>query len=221
MNKIETQKRKSRPLRRFGIVLLLFCLLAAGGVLLCRHKPRAYRPQPAANSDQVSPYLTHKLGPDLLNGVQLDEPFELLVEQDGLNDIISRQPWIEQFDDFTFTDPVVLFDRDTIYLMGTLEYKGVSSVLTVIAQPRMDAQGTVSMNIQSIRLGVIPVTKLVGYLARKAFEQSRDQPRLEEIVQAIINGQPFDPVFEIYDRPVRITKMTILPQRLILRFQPE
>jgi hypothetical protein len=224
MNKNEPNKRKSRSLRWFGIVLISV-LAAVGGVFLCRYTPRAYRTQPPANPEQVSPYLTHKLGPDFVNQVQLDKPFELLVEQDGLNEIIRSLPWIEQFDGFSFTNPIVLFDRDTIYLMGTLEYKGISSVLTVIAFPQMDSRGAVALNIQSIRLGVIPVTKLVSILAKKGFEQSRDcfrdEPQVEEIVRAIVHNEPFDPVFKISDRMVRITQITLLPKQLTLKFNPQ
>lgn len=205
--------------------MLIFFILAVGGVFLCRYKPRAYRPQPAADSQQVSPYLTHELGPDFVNQVQLDKPFELVVKQEGLNDIIRRQPWVEQFGDFSFTDPVVLFDTNTIYLMGTLDYKGVSSVLTIIAHPQMDTQRRVWMNIQSVRLGVIPVTALVSRLTKKAFRQSQSafagEPQLEEIVRAIIYNEPFDPVFKISDRLVRVTDLAIGPQQMTLRFDPE
>lgn len=225
MNKIEPKKRKSRSLKRFRIGLIVLILLGGGGVFLCRYTPQAYQPQPVDHPEQVSPYLTHKLGPDFVNQVQLDKPFELVVEQDGLNDIIRRQSWVEQFDDFAFTDPVVLFAQDTIYLMGTLDYKGLSSVVTVIAYPKMTPQGAISLDIQSIRLGVIPVTKLVGYLAVKGFDQSRDcfedEPQLEEIVRAIVHNEPFDPVFKISDQTVRITQFTLLPEKLLLQFKPE
>jgi len=221
----ETRKRRSRPLRWFGYVCLLLLIVGGGVVVLFRHTPSAYRPEPVSHPEQVSPYLTHKLGPDFINQVQLNEPFELLIEQEGLNDIISRQDWVEEFDEFSFTDPVILLYADTIRLMGTLDYKGISSVVTVIAQPRMNPDGTIWLNIQSIRLGVVPVTKLVGVLARNAFEQSRDyfvdQPQLEQIVDAAVRNEPFQPVFDIDGQTVRITGMTLSPQQLQLTIKPE
>lgn len=225
MNKIETSKRKSRRLQWLGLFCLLLIIAVGVVISLFRHTPSAYRPLPVSNPEQVSPYLTHKLGPDFVNQVQLDEPFDLLVEQAGLNDIIRRQDWVEQFDDFAFTNPLVLFDTDTIYLMGTLDYKGISSVLTIMANPRMNPDGTVWLNIQSIRLGVIPVTKLVGILARNAFQQSHEyfvgQPRLEEIVRSIVHNEPFEPVFDINGQTVRITGMSLCPQQLLLTIKPE
>ena len=225
MHKIEPKTHKSRSFRWFRTFLIVLVGVCGGGVFLCRYTPQAYRPQPIDNPEQVSPYLTHKLGPDFINQVQLDKPFELIIEQDGLNDIIRRQSWIEQFNDFSFTDPVVLFDQNTIYLMGTLNYKGLSSVVTVIAYPKMMPEGDISLNIQSIRLGVIPVTTLVGHLAVNGFEQSRDcfegEPQLEEIVRAIVHNEPFDPVFNLSGQTVRITDFSLQPQKLILQFKPE
>jgi len=225
MSKTDTEKHKSRPLRWFWTFFVVVILLISAGVFLCRYTPTAYDPQPAANPEQVSPYLTHTLGPDFINQVQLDKPFELLVEQDGLNDIIRSQSWIEDFGSFKYTNPVVLFDQDTIYLMGTLDYKGVSSVLTIIASPQMDPDGKVFLNIGSIRMGVLPVTKLVSFLSKKAFQEAcpcfEDDPQLEEIIRAIIYSEPFDPVFKISDHPVRITQITIEPKRLTLKFEPQ
>ncbi len=224
MHKNQSEKRKSRLRLWFGLFCLVLAALAGGGVFLCRWDPRAYRPQPVENPEQVSGYLTHELGPDFINQVQLDNPFDLIVRQDGLNDIISRGGWDGQFDDFAFTDPVIIFDTDTIYLMGTLDYKGLASVLTIIAAPQMNDEGLIHLNIRSIRLGMMPVTTLVKHLAQKAFRQSQgqfDDPRTEEIIRAVIEGRPFEPVFEISDRPVRITDMTIDPGQLRLRFRPE
>lgn len=219
------EKRKSRLLRWLGAVLLVLAVPAVGVMLLFLYQPRAYQPQPGDESGAVSPYLTHKLGPDFINQVQLDKPFELLVEQAGLNDIIRQQDWIENFDGFSFREPVVLFDTGTIYLMGTLDYKGISSVVTVIALPQMLGDGRLELNITSIRLGVLPVTRLVGILAKRGFEQSRDcfagEPELEAVVRAIIHNEPFEPVFKIEDRLVRVSGLGVSEQLLTLQFEPE
>ena len=225
MNNTGTKKCKSRLLGWFWTLFVVVASLALGGIFLCRYTPGAYNPLSVPHPEEVSPYLTHTLGPDFVNQVQLDTPFELLVEQDGLNDIIRRQSWIEEFDSFKYTDPVILFDHKTIYLMGTLEYKELSSVLTIVAFPQMDSEGKVSLNIGSIRLGILPVTRLVSFLAKKAFKESRscfeEDPQLEKIVRAIIHNESFEPVFKISSYPVRITLAAIEPKRLTLQFEPQ
>ena len=224
MNKTESKTHK--PLRKqwFWAFGLLAVTLIAGTALLCNYTPKAYQPNAPENPEQVSTYLTHELGPDFFNNIQLDEPFDLLVRQQGLNEILNNEPWYGDFDDFSFTDPMVIFDVKTIYLMGTLKYKGISSVVTLIAAPVMDEAGMISLNIQSVRMGVLPVTRLVTFLAQKAFDQSSDcfegEEDVAQMLQAIIRNEPFEPVFELSGRKARITELSLSRELLILKFQP-
>ncbi|MHC4552082.1 MAG: hypothetical protein ACYSUT_04845 [Planctomycetota bacterium] len=225
MNKTEKETRKPRRKRWLWIVPAVILCPIAAGVFMCSYTPRAYQPSPTENPDQISTYLTHELGPDFFNNVQLDEPFELLVKQHGLNDIVAGQFQGEQFDGFSFIDPMIVFGEETIYLMGTLNYKQISSVITLIAIPEMTADNKVCMNIQSVRMGVLPVTKLVTFLAQQAFDQSADCFEGEEdirlMTEAIIRNEPFDPVFEADGHTARITEFTLTPGLLTLTFQPE
>ena len=225
MNKTVTKKRNCRPLRWFWTLCILLALLTAAGIFLCRQSPRAYQPRPVEKPQQVSLYLTHQLGPDFYNQVQLDEPFELRVEQDGLNDILRNWSWPQKAGNTAFSDPVVLFDEQAIYLMGTVEYKGISSILTIIASPAIDPEGNLSLNIDSIWLGKLPAKTLISHLAQYAFQQSlsefENEPQLEEIVRSIIYGKPFNSTFEISGRNVTVTQITLGSKVLTLQFDPE
>ena len=225
MTKTEQKCDNSRRRRWFWILPTAILCPAAAMMLLCNYTPLAYRPSAPQNSDQVSPYLTHTLGPDFFNNIQLDKPFELRVEQPGLNEILCTQFANSRFDGFSFTNPVIVFDTDTIYLMGTLNYMQIGSVVTIIAKPQMTDTGQINLNIQSIRMGVLPVTKLVTFLAQQAFEQSQDCFEGEEdirlMTEAIIQNKPFDPVFELSDHTARITEFAVQPALLTLRFQPQ
>lgn len=225
MNKTDSKTHKPRHRKWFRAFWVTGAVLTVMGVFLCNYTPRAYRPVEPENPDQISPYLTHELGPDFFNNIQLDEPFDLLVRQDGLNDIISSEQWGEDLGDFTFTDPMVILTDNTIYLMATLSYKGVSSVITIIATPTMDAGGDICLNIQSVRMGTLPVTKLVTFVAQKAFDQSGDcfegEEDIEQMLDAIIRNEPFEPVFELSGHKARITEFSLSAGLLTLRFQPE
>lgn len=196
-----------------------------GIVILIGYKPTAYKPLQPVKPEQVSLYLTHELGPDFFNRVQQDTPFELIVEQQGLNDIISRLDWIQQLGPLSLQQPAIIFENRSILLMGTLQYKGLSSVLSIVAYPTMDANQQICMNIQSVRLGMMPVTTLVAHLSQQVFDANRDgfkdDPEVEKIVQSIIRNEPFDPVFRISDRRVRITHFTIENNVLKLTLLPE
>jgi len=80
----------------------------------------------AENPEEVSPYLTHRLAPDFYNGVQLNEPFEMVIEQDGVNDILSRGVWPQQFDEMTVGIPMVVFEAGTVHLMSRVDYYGAT-----------------------------------------------------------------------------------------------
>ncbi|MCE5185590.1 MAG: hypothetical protein LLF76_05635 [Planctomycetaceae bacterium] len=213
------------PLRFWGRAICLLTVLGVVGVLrMCRYKPGEYLPTAPANPQQVSPYLTHKLGPDFFNQVQLEEPFILEVEQAGLNDIISRWPWPQPLGDAQFSNPVIVFSEGTIQLMGRLEYKGISSVLLIQAEPFQTQDGQVNLNIQSIRLGMLPVTKLVAKLAKMAFQENlsafEGEPQAEAAVRAIINNEAFDPIFAISRNTVKVTDFSLKDRLLTMTCVP-
>jgi hypothetical protein len=217
-------RKSDRAFRFWGLGAVGLGVLT-GIIILIWHKPKAYQPLRPENPEQVSLYLTHELGPKFFNQVQLNEPFDLIVEQQGLNDIISRLDWIQELGPLSLQQPNIIFADRSILLMGTLKYKGVSSVLSILAIPTMDANQQICMNIQSVHLGMVPVTTLVSKLSQKALDDNRDgfkdDPEVEHLVQAIILNEPFDPVFWISKYQVRITHFTLKHNVLTLTLLPE
>ncbi len=203
--------------------------ILAGVFILFWYTPKAYKPVQSKNTEQVSIYLTHELGPEFFNQIQQDEPFELIIPQSELNNIISQEFQSQQFGNMSFSDAYIVFLDQSILLMGTLGYEGVSSVVSITAFPTMDSTGKINMNIQSVRLGMVPVTTLVTKLAQKAFDDNRssfeEDPKAEENVQAIIRNEPFDPIFlfstEYCEYWVRISKFSIEQGSLKLTLLPE
>jgi hypothetical protein len=187
--------------------------ILTGICILLWYTPRAYKPFQAENPEQVSLYLTHELGPEFFNQIQQNEPFELIIPQSGLNDIASRWEWPQQFGEMSFSHPYITFSNQSILLMGILTYKEVSSVITIIAIPMIDSEGKINLNIQTVRLGMVPLRALITKLAQKAFEDNQssfeDDPKTQENVQAIIRNEPFDPIFFFPDHWVRITDFSI------------
>ena len=217
-DKIKTNSRKSGR----SFLFLGLCAVGVGVligiVILLWYQPRAYEPIRPENPEQVSVYLTHELGPEFFNQVQLEKPFELVIQQAGLNDIISRLDWPQQIGEMSFADPSIIFSEQSILLMGKLKYKEISSVVSILAFPTIDSDGQICLNIQSVRLGMMPVTKLIQALSQKALDANQDSfegdPNAEKMAQSIINNESFDPVFLIPQRRVRITHFTIEQQVL-------
>jgi len=221
----KNNKKKTGSGRWWWLILPVMTGVCIGIVMLAGYSPSAYQPKQPENPQQVSFYLTDQLAPEFVNQVQLDQPFELVVEQSGLNDIISRWEWPQEFGDLSFSDPVMIFTENTITLMGNLKYKKIASVLSIDATPVMNESGQVCMNIQSIRLGMLPVTRLVATIARKAFDDSQDlfegEPDLEKTVDAIIRNDYFDTTFWFYDIRVYVKDFSIQPGALNMTLMPE
>jgi len=227
--KNEKRPVRGKLLRKTGFWAALALVSVVGVcvlvVLMSRRVPGAYQPATPVNGQQVSPYLTHKLGPEFFNQVQFEEPFMLEVEEAGLNDILVRLPWPQPLGgDALFSKPAVIFADGTIYLMGTLEYKGVSSVVTLKSEPYLTPEGQISFNVKSIRLGLLPVTGIVGKIARQVFADNQSafegEPRAQEQVKAIVENQPFDPVFTLSNREVKIRNFTLKTGLLTLTCEP-
>ncbi|HOQ05497.1 MAG TPA: hypothetical protein PKY88_09825 [Anaerohalosphaeraceae bacterium] len=199
-------------------------LLAAavlGAILLLTVNPDSYKPVRPENPREVSPYLTHKLGPDFYDKVQMDQPFELLVEQEGINDILSRYPWPIQLEGFTIYTPMLTFSPETTVLMAKVDYRGLSSILSIYAKPYLDSDGKMNLNIQSVYLGLLPITPLARRVAEKYVREHFDpQDPIESVNYAMISNQPFDPVLRIFDKSARITKLTIESGRARLFLTP-
>ena len=231
MNNTTSERKKKTTGAGFwlwGFGAIAVGVLTGIGILFW-YTPRTYKPVQTENTEQVSLYLTHELGPDFFNKIQQNKPFELIIPQSELNTIISQEIQSQDFGDISFSDPYIVFSDQSILLMGTLGYEGFSSVVSIIAFPTMDSSGKINMNIQSIRLGMMPVKTLVTKLAQKALDDNRssfeEDPRAEESVQAIIRNEPFDPIFlfstEYCEFWVRISNFSIEQGSLKLTLLPE
>jgi hypothetical protein len=218
-------EKKLHKVRSFFIGLGLFVLFwIAVGMYLLGHTPKTYQPIAAPPQGEVSPYLTHKLGPDFFNNVQLDKPFELIVEQNGLNEIIASQcPEPVGYGGFTFSAAAITFTDAEVSLMSTVGFKDASTVLSVRAAPAMDAAGRLNLNIRSVKLGAIPVTGLAKMLAQKYADEYLipSDPNLAPVVYGVLNNQPFEPAGNISQYKVRLKEFTLAPGKMTLLIEPE
>jgi hypothetical protein len=216
-------KRKSVGLKiGFGSALFLLALIAVAMILL-GHTPADYLPAAIPPSGQVSPYLTHNLGPDFFNAVQVGGPFDLVIEQRYVNEIFAFTAGRLELEEVTLSSPMVAFYPGSFVFMMTVELKGVSSVLSVTAQPAVDETGRLNPNIRSVTLGAIPVTEMAREIARRYAGQYLSAETDEEIVSVvngILNNQPFEPVMKISKYTVRLKGLKLEAGRLILRVEP-
>ena len=232
MNRNSRKKQGLRiGLRVLCIAIIVLAVVCVVGVYLLTHVPGEYQPLPPPPTDEVSPYLTHYLAPNFHNNIQLDEPFDVVVAQKGLNEIIVDEnslgwAWPYSLNGVVISAPSVVFQQDTIMLMGTVDYVGFPIVITVIGMPALDENGLLSLNIRKVKAGAVNITPLAGFIARQVIaHQLRILPEtqwLRDLDGALADNKSFDPVFPIYnsDKQIRLTKAEITTGKLLLGFAP-
>ena len=202
-----------------AIVFLIFVLLL--------HKPGGYEPSEPVYDEQLSPYLTHELLPQIYNGSQYDEPFELVITQEGINDIIARSGWPKESEGMRFLVPKIFFTEDNMVLIGTAELRGVEFVCTFVARPYLDEDGLLNLRMARVKVGAMNITLLARILGKRMYARRLEEDAETETLQAkvaasLLNNEPFEPVFEVPDvnRKVRVDKITVTPGKLTIRLVP-
>ena len=224
---MEKQKKK-RFKKRYWLLIDLAVVVIIAVLLL--YKPAHYNPDNISlageNHRQVSPYLTHKLSPQFYNGMQRGEPFELVVTQAGINDIIRRSGWPKESGGVWFWAPEMLFEDDGIVLRTMANIKGVEFVVTFVINPSFDQNGLLNLQVTKVKVGAMNITLLAKVVAKRMYQQQlaslgddRDQLSVK-IAASLLNDEPFEPVFSIEDKKVRAEKITLEQERLTIHLVP-
>jgi len=237
-NKDTDKNLKVRKKRKFKkrYWLLLDLALAIIILALLFYKPARYRPPenvPAGNNqDQISPYLTNVLLPQLHNGAQRNEPFDLDINQKGINETIARYKWPRESNGVVLSAPTVFFVPDSIVLMGTASIKGAELVVTVVAKPSLDEESLLHLQVEKVKIGAMNITPVARLLAKRMYTERLatipvDTENLRaKIAASLLNDEPFEPilnvrdVFDDVDKKVRIEKITITQKKLTIRLVP-
>jgi len=225
-----TTRRKKKIRRLFWLAA---DLIIAGLIFtLLFYKPAGYAPVKIVNRRQASQYLTNELYPQLYNGAQRGEPFILSVTQKGINDIVARSGWPQYAAGASFSKPVVLFEPDSIVLMGTVVLKGAEFVVTIVVRPVLENKELLNLQLAKVKIGAVNVTPVARITAQKMYRSQTAGVSLDEqdigvkIAASLLTGQPFEPVFNIadffggQDIKVRIAKITIKNKKLVLHLVP-
>ncbi len=221
------RKRRTKKL----ICWLLIDLVVAGVVFaLLLYRPGRYDPTDrdsiGLEDGQVSPYLTHELSPQFYNGAQRGEPFDLVITQKGINEIVAGWGWPRMSEGVMLYAPAVVFVPESVVLMGTANVKGVEFVVTIVLKPSIDERGLSHLLVAEVKIGAMNITPLAKMMARKMYVQRLASMPADtksfygKIVASLLNDEPFEPLFEVDDRKVRIEKITVQEQKLTTRLVP-
>lgn len=229
-NKTDSKACKKAKFKK-RIFFLLASLVIAGimAIVVCAlllYRPAYYNPPDFVNGKEVSPYLTHDLSPQFYNGVQMREPFDLYVSQEGINDVIGRSKWPRETDGIRFSAPEVFFVPERIMLVGTAAVGEVEFVVTVVAEPAFDEDGLLNLRVGKVRIGAVNITPIARMVARRVYQRRRAEDGAgaenlrAKIAASILNNEAFEPVFEVEDKKVRAEKITISEGSLKIHLRP-
>ncbi len=237
-NKETDKKLNVRKKKKFKKRYLLLLDLALAIIILALlfYKPARYKPlniAPAGNNqDQISPYLSNVLLPQLHNGAQRQEPFDLVVIQKGINEAIARLQWPKESNGVLLSAPKVFFVPENIVLMGTASIKGAELVVTVVAKPSLDEEGLLHLRVEKVKIGAMNITPIARLMAKRMYKErlatvNVDTENLRaRIAASLLIDEPFEPIFNIKDifddvnKKVRVEKINMAQKKLTLRLVP-
>lgn len=221
--------RKKDKYRKIAGWLLLDLAIASIIFALLLYKPSRYGSHGVESSsdppERVHPYLT-RLSSEFYNGAQQGKPFELVILEEGINATISRSKWPLESEGVTFSAPVVLFVPDSVVLMGTASIRGADFVVSIVLQPKVDQQGLLGLQVTKVKVGAMNITPLAKMIAKKMYQHRLATVPIDiddlrtKIAASLLNDEPFEPVFKVEDKKVRVEKITVTQGKLILHLVP-
>jgi hypothetical protein len=226
----KARKKKKRLKRRYWLLIDLIVLVVFLTLLL--YKPDYYKPVLTANDDKVSKYLTHALMPQIYNGADSGKPFDVVILQDGIKDIIAHSEWPIYSSQAIISAPDVKITENGIFTVTKVTFSNVDFIVTIVLEPALDEEGLLNLNVTKVKVGAMNITPLVSIAGKKMYDQRLESVPVDmedirtKIAASIFTSEPFDPVFEVKDifddhnRQVRIQKITFQDEKLILGIVP-
>jgi hypothetical protein len=217
------QKDKKIKLRKLCWILAAICTAVLILILLIFHKPSYYMPKRIADGNRISPYFSHILLPQLYNGLQRGEAFEVELTEEGVNDMVGRLGWPKVEGSLSFSVPVVFFRADKIVIADPVKFKGVELMVTTLIEPKIDQQGSLNLPIKKIKLGAVRFTILGKAIARRALtrQTSGIKPGKYDfellVVRALFDNECFEPLFDLdAGRKIRVQRITVEQGKLTI-----
>ncbi len=206
------------------VVLLLVIITTA---LSC--KPTGLVSAEVDDPNQISPYLTHYLGPKFYDSIQLGKPFDIEISQDGLNDILIRDSLIEGGWPVTLSGidiyaPSVQMTEQDIKIIYLITFSGINTYISLTATPKILDDGNILIKLSDITAGAVKISSFISLLAQTLVNtyipESDDLNSEQKMIRAIVAGKPFEPYFKANSSTVKVSKITLKNKSVTIGFIP-
>jgi len=219
-------KFKKRFLVTLAVVFAVFLCTCITVVVLFKQVPSSYvPPAPPEPNMPVPLFVTRDIAATIYNESQLAAPFDLVIGQDEINALIVNEAftnlvWPVEINGVVISSPAIVFEPDTLSVMATIKYFGVPIVATFVAEPKLESDGMLYLNIRKVKAGAVDITSFASRLASGIFssqaEKFPDEPFIAMLAAACLENEPIDPVFPAFKKEIRIISTDIQAEKMIM-----
>jgi predicted PurR-regulated permease PerM len=213
------QNRKVR--KTIALIIGLVVILWFVGLFRTPTNYRIIRPPDDAYASQ---YLTNYILPQLLNKSQYNQPFELVISETGINDIIVRHVDANSLRQSNLSNLSVAFTKSRVLLTGKTVYCGLDFIVTIILKPYISREGYFFLKVPEIQAGRSRIPFIVETVKRKILQELADFLNgldIADSTRALFNSRRIEPVFSLNHRKLRIDKITVQNKELLIHFLPQ
>ncbi len=233
------QNENPRPRKKRRRKLLIWLMVDLGVaivvLLLLFAKPSGYTPNKEITNQgprKIVPRYWSLLGSQIYNEAQLGVPFDVVIEEDKLNEAIRQGTWPLTSDSVKLYAPTASLQKNHLQLRGTAELRGAELILTIQIRGDVDPNGIARLGLSGIKVGAMNITPVAKLVARQAYQHQiayvmADPNRIEtKLLSALLDNKPFDPVFQVRNvnrrqATVRVTAIEVREGEIIASMAPE
>lgn len=219
------RKRREQYIKRASLFALAFIVfLVALWIIDLFKTPAHFRKVKHVQGEQVSLYLSNYIMPELYNKSQYNEPFDLVLSQAGINEIIARHIDPNILAKAGLSDLSARFKKGEIVLTAKTNYKGFNFVVSMTIKPKIDKDGKLVLNAEDFQVGRSSLPFAAEMIRKKIISSLGENFKTEkndEFFNAVLSTGKIDPVFKINHSKLRIEKITVQNEELIINFLPE
>lgn len=205
-----------------------FILISAAVVIfLCAlifHTPQPLENWHGQRNNQISKRITHILAANLFANLQESKPFQLRLSDADINEILSHGDYPEKRNNVVVHQSRVIFYEQTLVFMVNVDYKGMRFSVTAELIPSLNKNELLEIDISTVRIGALPVTFVARKIYTDKYENRQPDPFKpawqKKLEKALFTDTPVEPVFEIYERKIRITGLRITNGNIRLELAP-
>jgi uncharacterized protein YpmS len=206
----------------FALAFIIF--LIALWIIDLFKTPANFRIIRPIRGEQISPYLSNYIVPELHNNSQYGKPFDLVLSQTGINDILARHIDPNALAKAGLSDLTTCFKDDEIVFIARTNYKGFDFIVSMAIEPKIDKQGRLFLDAEDFQVGRSSLPFAAEMVKKKIIAglvENFKAEKNEEFINTFLNSRKIDPVFNINHSKLRIEKITVQNEELIIHFLPE